>query len=226
MGNGIEIKNPWFLKSLQHRIDAIKSKRDKCKRKSKLIEPEHGKNYWLPSRRWLHFHHLLEDLYRIRRDQTKTYLYTLANKLYKNYDLVSIGDYTPRGGGITKGMRRSMNNESLIGRFKEVLEWVAIKSGKEYLVWNEYKTTKTCSHCSHELDSSLNPSIRSWHCPSCGKHHIRDENAALNGLQKTKEMSGSDLWEIVEITSRRAWRYSGLGIDNIPGMTVDAYALV
>ncbi len=43
---------------------------------------------------------------------------------------MAIGDYTPQGQEITPSMRCAMNNRSLIGRFKETVEWVAIKSGK------------------------------------------------------------------------------------------------
>lgn len=166
------------------------------------------------------YQNTLNELYRLRRDRTKTYLYSIANSLFRDYDLVSIGDYTPRGGGISRKMRRSMNNLSVIGRFKEVLHWVSLRSGKHYSVWNEYNTTKTCSSCKKPLDQSLSPKIRRWRCPSCGQDHIRDENAAINGLQKTFEMRGSRLPEYVEIRSRRAWRYSGLGVREIPGAAV------
>lgn len=213
----IEIKNPWFLKTLERNIDAIKSRRDKCLKKSKLETTINGKQYWRPSRRWIFFQTKLDHLYRKRRDQTKTFLYTLANKLYKDYDLVSVGNYTPRGGGLNKGMRRSMNNESLIGRFKETLEWVGLKSGKSFHIWNEFCSTKTCSSCKHVLCHSLDPKIRKWTCPSCGVFHIRDENAAQNGLIQILQMLGSSRLEPLEIKSRRAWRFNGLGIELIPG---------
>ena len=215
--SAIEIKNPWFLRKIERNIDVIKSRRDQCLRRSKLEEGRNGKMHWKPSRRWSFFQTKLDGLYRKRRDQTKTYLYTIANMLYRSYDLVSIGDYTPRGGGINKGMRRSMNNESLIGRFKDILEWVALKSGKKFHIWNEYGSTKTCSICEYSLPSSINPKIRNWECPSCNTKHIRDENAAQNGLIRTLQMLGSSRLDPVLIESRRAWRFNGLGIDSIPG---------
>ena len=88
-----------------------------------------GKKYWEPSRRWKKLDATLQRLLAKRRDQTKTFLYTLANRLFQEYDLVAIGNYTPRGGGLSSSMRRSMNNRSLIGRFKQVLRWVGRKSG-------------------------------------------------------------------------------------------------
>ena len=51
--------------------------------------------------------------------------------------------------GINTTMRRAMNNESLIGLFKETLQWVVKKSGKISDTWPERNTTKTCSHCGY-----------------------------------------------------------------------------
>lgn len=213
-----EIANPWFLKKLDRHIDTLKTRRDRCQRKSKRKVTEAGKEYWLPSRRWAFFHSKLENLYRIRRDQTKTYLHTIANRLYREYDLVAIGDYTPSGGGLSRGMRRAMNNESLIGRFKDVLSWVALKSGKHFEEWDERGSTKTCHSCGFKHEKSIDPSIRHWKCPHCGLSHVRDENAAINGLKitvKNKEMHGS--CRLDAVASRRAWRFTGLGIDEISG---------
>jgi putative transposase len=53
------------------------------------------------SRRWHRYNQVLIRLYQLRRDQTKTFLYTLANKLCRQYVIIGIGRYTPHGGGIT-----------------------------------------------------------------------------------------------------------------------------
>lgn len=213
-GKALEIKNPWFLKVRQRRIDYLKSRRDKCLRKSKLITQEHGKSYWLPSRRWSFFHQKLENEYRKRQEQTKSYLYSICHYLCRNYNLISVGDYTPRGGGINKGMRRSMNNESLIGRFKLTLSWVAQRSGRVSGEWVERNSTKTCNKCGFKHEKSLSPMIRRWFCPECGEDHIRDENAALNGLKQVLQKyqipgSGHPSPTVVE---RWALRFNGVGL--------------
>ncbi len=216
-GRAMEIANPYFLKNLQRRIDKLKSRRDRCLRKAKKVELKNDKFFYLPSRRYQKFDEILKRVLQLRRDQTKTYLFTLANKLYKEYDLVGIGDYTPRGGGLGKKMRRSMNNESLIGRFKETLSWVAKRGGKGFEIWNEHNTTKTCSTpgCKFIHKKSLDPSIRSWKCPSCKITHIRDENAAKNGLKKLiKKLPCLGHLE-EEIRTRCAWRFDGLGVQSL-----------
>ena len=76
-----------------------------------------------------------------------------------------------------------MNNRSLIGRFKDILEWTAMKSGKLCVEFDERGTTRTCHACGYVLQGGLSPSIRQWLCPECQTEHIRDENSAINGLR-------------------------------------------
>jgi putative transposase len=255
-GLAVEIHNPYFIKSLDKQIDSVKRRRDLCKRRSTKIELESGKVIWKPSRRWEVFQNKLEKLYIKRQEQTKSFLFTMANKLYKNFSTsiesflssvtrpqskvrrrqykistarsifdendvtglrkgsISVGDYTPNGGGTSTKMRRAMNNQSLIGRFKLVLNWVAKKSGKHFHEWNEKGSTRTCHACGFKHERSLSPEIREWSCPGCNMFHIRDENAALNGLMRTqKEFELFCSNHPAQVTARCAWRFNGLGFD-------------
>ncbi len=213
-GKATEIQNPYFLKSLDKRIDQLKAKRDRKQKKAKQITREDGSTFWLPSRRWLSLNATLQDVYRKRREQTKQFLYTVANRLYHDYDAVSIGDYVPHGGGLTRKMRRSMNNQSLNRRFKHVLAWVALRSGKTYLEWEESGSTRTCHDCGYVVEDGIPPEVRAWDCPGpeCSSHHIRDENAARNGLTRTLKALGLPCSGRREVSSRRAWRFNGLGL--------------
>ena len=213
-GVATEIQNPYFLKSYDKRLDQLKSKRDKCKRKSRLITREDGSQFWLPSKRWLMLNARLQNVLRERREQTKQFLYTVANRLYHDYDAVGVGDYVPHGGGITRKMRRAMNNRSLNRRFKQVLAWVALRSGKAYVEWAEGGSTRTCHDCGYVVAEGIPVSVREWDCPGpeCSSHHIRDENAARNGLTRTLKALALPCSGRREISSRRAWRFSGLGI--------------
>ena len=213
-GQSIEIENAYFLKTLQRQIDSIKSRRDRCKRKSKQVKKSNGKSQYIPSRRWIFFNNKLDRLYNLRREQTKVFLYTVAGKIYSKFDLVSVGDYTPKGGGLNRKMRRSMNNESLIGRFKSTLKWVAERDGKHYCEWNEMFSTKTCSSCGHILETALTPNKRSWICPECKVTHLRDENASVNGLKRTlkKMVPCSGLSLNIDNLERCAWKFTGLGV--------------
>ena len=225
-GKSIEIAAPYWLKSYDKRIDELKSKRDHCLKKSKKltitdVQGNSIKEKYVPSKRWNKYQKTLEKVLHKRQEQTKTYVYTIAHYICKKYDAIAIGDYTPKGEGITTKMRRAMNNRSLIGRFKEALQWVAAKAGKQYIEYDEKGTTRTCNCCDYSCPESLHPSIREWKCPECPANHIRDENAAINGLKKilrdlkqTGEITVlpvpcSGLFQVIE---RWAWRVLPSGV--------------
>jgi putative transposase len=217
---GIEIQSPYWLKSFDKRMDELKSLRDRCEKKSKTkpildnFGKPIGKDYTIPSKRWLRYDRALKKTYQKRRDQTKTFLFTTANRLYKIYDVVAIGDYTPKGNGSTPDMRRSMNNRSLIGRFKKTLSWVAQKSGKIFMEFEEKNTTRTCNKCLFVELEGIHPSQRMWQCPCCKLVHIRDENAAQNGLRKvlrnftTKNEDKPSLVSCSDLTVQQRWAWS------------------
>jgi putative transposase len=228
-GYAIEVAAPHWLKFYDKRIDELKSKRDRCNKSSKktmILDQQGkptGKEIQVPSKRWKKYHRALEKALHKRQEQTKTFVYTLAHKLCQRYDCIGIGDYTPDGNGVTTPMRRAMNNRSLIGRFKEALSWVALKSGKTCLEYDEKGTTRTC-HCCHYVNAeSLCPSVRAWECPDCRTNHLRDENAAQNGLKRVLRdlikkgetlvsiVPGSGLVSVIE---RWAWRVLPSGVQN------------
>lgn len=212
--HGLEIKNPYFLRRIERRLDELKSKRDHCQKKSRLIENGNGSSYWQASRRWIKFDKMIKETLQKRRDQTKYYLYGIANEIYRQYDLVCVGDYVPKG-GLSRKMRRRMKNESLIKRFKETLSWVAQKRGKYFDEWDERGTTKTCSQCHHRLEKSIDPKIRSWICPKCSHTHLRDENSAISGLKKyfkKYQLPSLGHLEDLRVHTRCVWEWSGLGV--------------
>jgi putative transposase len=232
-GNAIEIETPWWLKRLDRRIDALKARRDRCQKKSVLVpitdKDGHptGRHRWRPSKRWRRFDAAYQRALAKRRDQTKTYLTTVAQRLCRHYDLVGVGDYAPRGGGITAGMRRVMNNQSVIARFTDAVSWTACKSGKASAEFAEAGTTRTCADCGHVVAGGLDPDIRAWTCPACHASHDRDENAARNGLQKLLA-ERTDIGALaasvpgsgpVPIRGRWTWRIRPSGIQSRGGRT-------
>jgi putative transposase len=157
-GKAIEISSPTGLKKYDKQIDELKSKRDRCQKKAQkyAVLDQEGKPtdkfYYKSSRRWQRLNNTLQKSYRKRREQTKTFMFIAAHRLVAEYDCVGIGDYVPKGTGITPKMRCSMNNRSLIGRLKEVLSWVCKKSGKTIFIDDETGTTRTCRHCNKKVE--------------------------------------------------------------------------
>jgi putative transposase len=159
----IEIAAPKWLKNYDTRLDELKSKRDRCNKKSKKVplldskgNPT-GKEFPLPSLKWAKYDCALKKALHKRREQTKTFMFTSAHRLFKKYDCIGIGDYTPNGEEIEPLMRRAMSNRSLIGRWKNTLAWVARKSGKSFVEFDEKGTTRTCYHCLHVEEQGIPP---------------------------------------------------------------------
>lgn len=207
-GNAMEIASPTWLKVYDKRLDELKSRRDRCIKKSKKVAVTDdqgnptGKEFYLSSKQWNKYDQALKSALRKRREQTKTFMFTSAHRCFRDYDCVGIGDYTPNGEGITTPMRRAMNNRSLIGRWKETLSWVARKSGKTFIEFDEKGTTRTCSCCFHVEENGIPVTLRQWQCLQCQTVHIRDENAAINGLRKVlRDLSQKNEGEYPSIVS-------------------------
>ncbi len=229
-GNAIEIAAPRWLKTTDIQLDELKSKRDRCRKKSKKLpvvdlkgQPT-GKEYFQPSRRWQKLQSAIDKKLHKRQEQTKTFMYTLAHDLCRSYDLIAIGNYTPHGNGITRAMRRSMNNRSLNKRFKETLSWVAEKSGKTFIEYDEKGTTRTCHACGSVVEGGLHVSIRQWKCSQCSTDHLRDENSAILGLRKSlRDLPQNEALAsvvpcsgLVCVNKRCAWCVLPSGIRKIP----------
>lgn len=189
-------------------IDEIKSKRDLCSRKSKLIETETGKTYYLPSKRWTKLNNALDNAYHKRREQIKSSCYSIANWIAKNYDYVAIGDYTPTLDTATyDNMHRSMLNQEIIGEFRKILKWVIERSGKHYSKVDEKDTTKTCCICGNK--EKKDPQIREFTCQKCKTKLSRDINSSVNIAKKDKLLSGSDYvdWVLSNSTYTAKWNF-------------------
>jgi len=154
-------------------------------------------------------------------------LATVAQRLCRHYDRVAVGGYAPRGGGINAGMRRAMNNQSVIARFKDAVSWTALKSSKVSVEFTEHGTTRTCADCGHVVAGGLDPSVRAWTCPTCQASHDRDENAARNGLRKLlaeRKEKGGSVPSVpgsgpVAVRQRWTWRVRPSGIQSGGGGT-------
>lgn len=213
-GRSFEIGNMPGLRELDVKIDKVKRKRDRCSRKSQLVEYERQDGskgrYWKPSRRWAGYDRALKRLEAKRREQTKSFVFSLANVLVRAYDLVAVGDYAPGQGdtGLGRKANRQIKNRSLLGRFKQVVVWVAKRSGKQCVIYDERGTTRACSQCGHVVEGGLAPAIRQWECPDCLAHHDRDENAARNGLERVLRSGSLQLPRSGPAGYRRCdWRY-------------------
>lgn len=216
LGNTIEFNNISMIKYLDKEIDRLKSKRDKCVKKNTLIKTPHSE-YFIGSKRYKRLDNALGKSMQRKREQTKQALYRIANMLTDNYDVIAIGDYFPSNNVITNSNQsRSMLNQTVIGKFRKILEWVCKKKSKTFILVDEHNTTKTCSLCGHE--EKKDPSIREFRCNECGMEIERDKNSAINIATKAKLiLSGSDYLmkdsSFIKYTLRYNYKNSNISID-------------
>ncbi|MBE9054197.1 transposase [Nostocales cyanobacterium LEGE 11386] len=112
--------------------------------------------------------------------QRKDFHYKTAHKLVKNFDLIAVEDLN------IKGLARTKLSKSILdaawGTFINILEVVAVKRGVRVVKVNPHSTSQNCSACGHKVPKTL--SVRLHHCPKCGLLMDRDENAAVNILNR------------------------------------------
>ena len=174
------------LKYLDKRIDQIKSKRDKCQKLSRLVVTPNTE-YWKPSKRWNDLNRALEKAELTRREQIKKELYSFAHYLSHKYDHILIGDYVPTPDLAEYGsMRRAMLNQTPVGQFRKILEWVQEKNHKHYTKVDETNTTKECCICGHMKKKE--PDVRIFTCEKCNTTMYRDLNSAVNMAKKERKL--------------------------------------
>ena len=164
----------WYNKQL----DKIRSKRDRCKKKS---------------RRYLHlsrvYKRVAEKKRRKQRDCLHKASHLIAGTLAER--AVVIGDLSQRQMVIKKHenetpkerrkrhiRNRLVYNDWGLYSFMQILEYKCLRFGKELFIISEHDTTKTCHVCKHKKDMPL--WVRTYRCKNCGLVMDRDDNSAVN----------------------------------------------
>ena len=194
-GNAFEIANP--CKSLEKRIDKLKSKRDRCQKQTPVWIDEAGldgvvRTSFRSSRRYFKLEQAVNRLQDKLREKRKHFIYSVINQLFSRYDEVVVGDYVPEAcdHGMGPAMNRALNNRAMHGSFKAALLHGAKKRGKRAAVQDERGSTRTCHACLKVVEEGIHPKIRVWRCRGCQVVHLRDENSDQNGLRVYGENQG------------------------------------
>ena len=106
-------------------------------------------------------------------------LHKLTTDLTRRFHTLGIEDLNVRGMMKNRHLSRSIADMGFF-EFRRQLEYkAAMRGGRVVVADRWFASSKTCSGCGHRLEA-LPLSVRAWTCPSCGKTHDRDTNAAIN----------------------------------------------
>ena len=112
-------------------------------------------------------------------DSRKWWIENESLRLVKNYSTIGIEDLNLQG--IAKFLRNAKNvNDCAYGIFVNRLIQKGEEQGCSVIkVDKYYPSSQLCHVCGYQ-NHNLKLSDRTWICPSCGEHHIRDYNASIN----------------------------------------------
>jgi len=173
-------------------LDKIRSKRDKCKKKS---------------RRYIRLSKVYKRVSERKRNKRQDSLHKashlIAHKLVER--TVVVGDLsqkqmvTNEHKEHNKYLNRAVYNDWCLYTFIQMLKYKCQKYGKDLQIIDERNTTKMCSGCGHLQPMPLWK--RTYCCTECGLVLDRDENSAVNILNRY----------VTGVTALLAWYIARLG---------------
>jgi putative transposase len=172
--DGNDIESPEFFKKSQSKIKKLNRE---------LSRKQKGFNHRKQAK-----YNLAKQHIKIT-NQRKDFQFKLANQLCKTYDIICLEDLNIKAMQRMWGKKISDLSHS---SFVNILKSKAIEYDVKIVeIPRFYPSSKTCSNCGCVLDE-LPLKVRSWTCPTCGRTHDRDLNAAFNILRVGTSTLGRD----------------------------------
>jgi putative transposase len=113
------------------------------------------------------------------RSQREDYLHKTSTSIIRSFDTICLEDLNIKGMMKNKKLSLAISEVGWY-KFKTMLEYKAKWYGKNIQYIGRFEpSSKTCSNCGHVF-KELSLKDRLWTCQSCGTHHDRDVNAAIN----------------------------------------------
>ncbi len=154
--DGLEVKRPRFLKSLQRKLKLLQRR---LKNKQKGSSNRHKLN-----RKIARVHQQISDT-------RKDWHFKLAHKLCVGAGMIFVEDINFRS--WQRGMLSKHAADAGFGQFVTILQWVCWKLDVYFAKVNKDGTSQECSQCGFETGKKT-LDVRIHHCPECGYTGPRD----------------------------------------------------
>ena len=113
-------------------------------------------------------------------NQRKDFLHKQSRQITNAYDCVCIEDLNMQGMSQALNFGKSVSDNGW-GMFTSFLKYKLDEKGKHLIKIDKfYASSQICNVCGCINKATKDLSVREWDCPSCGTHHNRDINAAIN----------------------------------------------
>ena len=168
------IDSPKFLKKSEAKL---KKEQKKLSRKYEAAKKDKRKYY--ECKNYQDQRLKVAKIYKHVSNQRKDFYNVLANNLVKNHDYIFAEDLKIKNMIKNHKLAKAISDSGWRS-FLVILEWTTLKRNKTFILVDPKNTTQTCSTCGVISDEKIILGIEEWTCLNCGKHHIRDINAAIN----------------------------------------------
>ena len=170
LSNGEKVENPRFYRKDEADLKRVQKRKDAAKKAQDWDENAKQKA-------------LLAKIHERIANRRSDFAHKQSRKLVNTYQVIVFEDLEPQVMGKSKG--RSLRKSILDVAWTQFMSMTLSKAeeaGRAVILVSPRNTSKMCSQCGELVEKRL--SDRTHSCPNCGLVMDRDENAALNILQR------------------------------------------
>jgi putative transposase len=168
LSDGQKIDNPRFYRRDETDLKRVQQRKDAAKNAQNW--PENAKQKGI-----------LAKIHERIANRRSDFAHKASRALVDSYQVIVFEDLAPMEMGRSRGMRKSILDVAWT-QFISMTVAKAEEAGRRVILVNPKNTTKLCSSCGEIVPKKLSERVHT--CPVCGLVLDRDENAALNILQR------------------------------------------